>query len=50
MLVKVATGTFGLEQEIFMHFFNWMVKSCNFQIATGYPEHWIESVNNQLYV
>ena len=33
-----------------MHFFNWMVKSFNFLIVPGYPEYWLESVNNQLHV
>ena len=47
---SLGQGTFGLEQEILMHFFNWMAKSFNFLIAAGYPEHWIESVNNQLHM
>ena len=27
-----------------------MFKSFDFLIVAGYPEHWIESVNNQLHV
>ena len=47
---RLRPGTVGLRQEILMHFFSWMVKSFNFLIVAGYPEHWIESGNNQLHV
>ena len=48
--LSVRPATFGLEQDIFMHCFNQMVRSFNFLIAAGYPKHWIKSVNHQLHV
>ena len=38
-VVQSETRDFDLEPVILLHFFNWMVKSFNFPIAAGYPQH-----------